>query len=694
MRTDVKEGRPYPLGPSLDARGANFALFSAHAEKIELCLFDLQGRREIDRITLPEHTDGIWHGYVPELRRGALYGYRVHGPYAPAEGHRFNPHKLLIDPYARDIVGPLRVSEAHLGYRHGAPRGDTTPDRRDNARFMPKCRLVDETFSWGDDRPPRHPWSETVIYEMHAGGMTQLNPLIDGPQRGSFAGLHAKPVIDHLKKLGVTAIELLPIHVCVDEGHLADRGLRNYWGYNSIGYFAPDRRFTGGGSEIEFKRMVAAFHAAGIEVLLDVVYNHTAEGNHLGPTLCFRGIDNASYYCLDPENRRHYKDFTGCGNSLQLANPRVLQMVIDSLRYWVEIMHVDGFRFDLATTLARTAEAFDPDSGFFAVVMQDPVLSTVKLIAEPWDLGERGYQLGSFPPGWSEWNDRYRDAIRRFWRGDGGIIGEVAARLSGSADLFHHDGRRASASINFVTAHDGFVLEDLVSYNAKHNDANQENNQDGTDHNMSWNAGVEGPTQDAAILALRRRQKRNFLATLLLSRGVPMLLAGDEMGNTQHGNNNAYAQDNEVGWVGWSGLGRDGEDLTKFVARLVALRRERGLGSDRFLSGAVDPHNGRRDLAWLRPDGTEMTAPDWHFPDARFLAALFGETVEPLLILLNAHHEILRFTLPALRGVSGWRLEINTALASGLSNESVPAKAHYEVPPRCLILAIGRAGAT
>jgi isoamylase len=691
MRTDVRAGRPYPLGPTIDASGANFALFSAHAEKVELCLFDPQGRREIDRITLPENSGGIWHGYVPELRPGALYGYRVHGPYVPTEGHRFNPHKLLLDPYARDVVGSLRVSEAHLGYRTGSTRGDTNPDRRDNARFMPKCRLVDETFSWGDDRPPRHPWSDTIIYELHATGFTRLFPGIDEAQRGTVAALRSPAVINHLRRLGVTAVELLPVHMSVDEGHLAKNGLHNYWGYNSIGFFAPDRRLLGG-NEQEFKHMVAAFHAAGIEVILDVVYNHTAEGNHLGPTLSFRGIDNASYYWLNPEDKRYYLDFTGCGNSLQLTHPRVLQMVVDSLRYWATVMHVDGFRFDLATTLARRFDGFDPDSSFFAVLMQDPVLSTMKLIAEPWDLGIGGYQLGRFPPGWSEWSDRYRDAMRRFWRGDGGMIGEVAARLSGSADIFNHDGRRPTASINFVTAHDGFVLQDLVSYNAKHNEANGEENKDGSDENLSWNSGAEGETTDPAIRDLRHRQRRNFLATLLLSHGVPMLLAGDEVGNSQQGNNNAYAQDNEIGWVDWSGLGTEGQDLSGFVARLVALRREQRLARDRFMSGALDHETGHKDIAWLRPDGQEMTEQDWHFPDARFFAALLGAGKAPVVILLNGHHEPLDFTMPKVAGVTHWSLTVNTALPSGVGDGAVPVDATWQVEPRALILAIGTPG--
>ena len=689
--TRVKSGRPYPIGPSLDAGGANFALFSAHAEKVELCLFDSQGRREVERLALPENTGGVWHGYIPELESGALYGYRVHGPYAPAEGHRFNPNKLLLDPYARDIVGSLRVSAAHLGYRLGSPRGDVNPDRHDNARLMPKCRLVDETFSWGADQPPRHPWSDTVIYELHGAGYTRLLPKIDTSLRGTLTALRLPAVLDHLHRLGVTAVELLPVHTSVDDGPLLDRGLRNYWGYNTIGFFAPDRRLLGKGDEHEFKRMVAAFHAAGIEVILDVVYNHTAEGNHLGPTLAFRGIDNASYYWLKPNDRRYYDDFTGTGNSLCVANPHVLQMVADSLRYWVTVMHVDGFRFDLATTLGRGPNGFDPNGTFLATLLQDPVLSTVKLIAEPWDLGLGGYQLGHFPPGWSEWNDRYRDAMRRFWRGDG-IIGEVAARLAGSADFFGHDGRHASASINFVTAHDGFVLQDLVSYTSKHNEANGEENHDGADENLSSNYGVEGPSDDPAIVECRNRQRRNFLATLLLSQGVPMLLAGDEVGNSQQGNNNAYCQDNEIGWVDWSGLGTEGKDLTDFISRLVRLRRERGLARDHFVTGAIDHEHGLKDIAWLRPDGQEMTEQDWHFPDARFFATLLtGEKdKEPVIILLNSHHEPLDFMMPAVSGITHWSMIVNTALPSGFGDRHCPVSEIHQVEPRSLVLAIGK----
>jgi len=688
MATNIRAGRPFPLGPQVDARGANFALFSAHAERVELCLFDGQGRREVERIILPENSDGIWHGYLPEAYPGLLYGYRVHGPYEPSAGHRFNPHKLLIDPYARELDGAIRLSDLHFGYRVGSPRGDLSFDRRDNARAMPKCRLVDESFSWGRDEPPRHPLRDTVIYEMHVAGFTWRNERVDRVARGTLAGLRTQPAIDHLMKLGVTAVEFLPVHAWVDDRHLVERGLRNYWGYNTIGFFAPEPRFLWQGKHIEFKHTVAALHAAGIEVILDVVYNHTAEGNELGPTLSFRGIDNASYYWLAADKRR-YMDFTGCGNSLQLANPRVLRMVVDSLRYWVEIMHVDGFRFDLATTLARGFVGFAADTPFLDVLAQDPVLAQIKLIAEPWDIGEGGYRLGGFPPGWSEWNDRYRQAVRRYWRGDGGIIGEVAARFAGSSDVFGHDMRRPTASVNFITAHDGFTLQDLVSFNEKHNEANGEDNRDGSSDNASWNCGEEGPSESEAVVALRRRQRRNFLATLLLSQGVPMLLAGDELANSQDGNNNVYCQDNEIGWVDWSREGIAEDDLTDFVALLIEVRRKYGLSRDHFLKGEVRHATGRKDIAWYRTDGEEMTEPDWRFPDARFLAVVVDGSHRPALIFLNAHFEALLVSVPSAAGVDAWQMEINTVEPGGRGRERLHPGQAFEVPERCLILMLG-----
>ena len=691
MTSRMRTGRPYPIGPQADARGANFALFSAHAEKVELCLFDEHGRRELERIALPENTEGIWHGYLPGAYPGLLYGYRVHGPYAPQEGHRFNPQKLLIDPYARELDGPFHIGDLHFGYRIGSPRGDLAIDRRDNARVMPKCRLVDESFSWGDDRPLRHPLRDTVIYEMHVGGFTRMHPEIPDHLRGSFAALREPAAIDHLRRLGVTAVEFLPVHAWVDDRHLVERNLRNYWGYNSIGFFAPDPRHVGASSHAELKHTVAALHAVGIEVILDVVYNHTAEGNELGPTLCFRGIDNASYYWQSPESARHCMDFTGCGNSLHLTHPRVLQMVVDSLRYWAEIMHVDGFRFDLASTLARGPAGFDSNAPFLDVLAQDPVLAQVKLIAEPWDVGEGGYRVGGFPPGWSEWNDRYRDTMRRYWRGDGGIIGEVAGRFAASADIYRHDQRRPSASVNYITAHDGFTLQDLVSYNDKHNEANGEDNKDGTNDNAAWNCGVEGPTDDEAVIRLRQQQRRNLLATLLLSQGVPMILAGDEIANGQGGNNNAYCQDNETGWIDWSGRNNQGQDLTDFVARLIALRRDCGLSHEHFLAGTVCSPSGRKDIAWFRADGQEMTEDDWHFPDARFLAvAVDGAT--PTLILLNAHFEPLTATIPSVAGIAVWRIEINTAEANGTGTGTRTPGEALDVPARALAMLLGTPG--
>jgi isoamylase len=574
----------------------------------------------------------------------------------------------------------------------GSPRGDLSYDRRDNARLMPKCRLVDDCFSWGRDEPPRRPLRDTVIYEMHAAGFTWRNERVDRGARGTLAGLRTQAAIDHLLRLGVTAVEFLPVHAWVDDRHLVDRGLRNYWGYSSIGFFAPEPRLVWRANHAEFKHTVAALHAVGIEIILDVVYNHTAEGNELGPTLCFRGIDNASYYWLSADDKRRYIDFTGCGNSLHLANPRVLQMVVDSLRYWVEVMHVDGFRFDLATTLARGPAGFTPDAPFLDVLAQDPVLAQVKLIAEPWDLGDGGYRLGGFPPGWSEWNDRYRNAMRRYWRGDGGIIGEVAARFVGSADIFGHDKRRPTANVNFITAHDGFTLQDLVSYNEKHNEANGENNRDGSSDNASWNCGEEGPSENQTVVKLRQRQRRNFLATLILSQGVPMLLAGDEFANSQDGNNNAYCQDNEIGWIDWSGEGVAEQDLTDFVARLIKLRRESGLAHDHFLQGEVMPETTRKDIAWYRADGQEMTEPDWHFPDARFLAVVVDGGLRPALIFLNAHFEKLTVHIPSVPGIGAWVMEISTVEPDGKGKERLQPEQAFDMPERCLLLMLGEPG--
>jgi isoamylase len=669
----IKSGLPYPLGATWDGRGVNFALFSANATKVELCLFDAAGVREIARCALPECTDEVWHGYLPDARPGTLYGYRVNGPYDPGRGHRFNVHKLLLDPYAKSLHGSFRWSDAHFGYRIGSPRQDLSFDRRDSARGMPKCRVVDPGFTWGADRAPDRPWSETIIYETHLRGFTKLHPAVPEALKGTAAGMSVREVIDYLKALGITAIELLPIHAFVNGRHLSERGLANYWGYDSIAFFAPEPRYLATGSLAEFKTMVTLLHDAGIEVILDVVYNHTGEGNQLGPTLCFRGIDNASYYRL-ADDPRGYIDFTGTGNTLNLTHPRVLQMVMDSLRYWVTDVHVDGFRFDLCTTLGREAQDFNPGSGFLDAVRQDPVLSRVKLIAEPWDVGPDGYQLGNFGPGWSEWNDRYRDNARRFWRGDEGVLPELAARLAGSADLFDHRARRPSSSINFVTAHDGFTLADLVSYERKHNEANGEDSRDGHNENYSVHYGVEGPTDDPAINALRRRHRRNLLATLLFSQGTPMLLGGDEFGRSQKGNNNAYCQDNEISWFDWA-VPSGEQEMIAFVRRLIALRRQHPvIRWPRFLHGHHRSPEGVKDITWLSPAGTEMTPEQWQEGQRRCVGLMLNGEAEtpidadgtplacPLLILLiNGGGNAEDFVLPAVPRGRGWARLIDTA---------------------------------
>jgi len=677
MRSTVWPGRPYPLGATWDGEGVNFALFSEHADKVELCLFDPGGRHEAERIALPERTDQVWHGYLPQARPGQRYGYRVYGPYKPQEGHRFNPNKLLLDPYARDFYGNLRWHDALFGYGIGRRDGDLSFDRRDSAPYMPRCQVVDTAFTWGDDRPPRIPWSDTVIYEMHVKGFTQRHPDVPPALRGRYGGLACAPVIEYLRRLGVTAVELMPVHVAVDDRHLLERGLTNYWGYNTIGFFAPDPRFAQRDPVSEFKIMVKTLHSAGIEVILDVVYNHTAEGNQMGPTLCFRGIDNASYYRLSPEAPRYYVDFTGCGNTFNMRQPRVLQLMMDSLRYWVQEMHVDGFRFDLASALARGLHEVDRLAAFFEVIHQDPVLQRVKLIAEPWDIAHGGYQVGNFPPGWAEWNGKYRDAVRAYWKGEGGLIGELAYRLTGSSDLYEGDGRRPHASINFVTAHDGFTLADLVSHNDKHNEANGEDNRDGSDNNLSWNCGAEGWTDDPTVLLLRAQQQRNFLATLLLSQGVPMLLAGDEIGRSQRGNNNAYCQDNEISWVDWELAGQQ-QPLFDFVSRLIRLRREHPVfRRPRFFQGRRIKGVGVKDIVWYNPDGQEMSDEEWDQAFARCLGLLLtGEALpdmdargRPLrdgnfLLLFNAHHETIEFTLPRVVSDLGWLGVLDTALSA------------------------------
>jgi len=674
--TAVWPGHPYPRGATWDGDGVNFAVFSQHAEKVELALFDDRGRHERQRITLRERTDHVWHCYLPEARPGMAYGYYMHGQYKPEEGHRFNHHKLLLDPYAKDFVGKLRWNDALYGYTVGHKKGDLSFDRRESAGYLPKCRVLEPAFTWGDDRPPQIPWQDMVIYELQVRGFTMRHPGIPEALRGSYAGLGSAPAISHLKRLGVTTVELMPVHSFINDRYLAEKGLQNFWGYNTLGFFAPEMRYCASGKVKEFKTMVKALHSAGIEVLLDVVYNHSCEGHQMGPTLSFRGIDNASYYIL-AEDRRFYADFTGCGNTLNLEHPRVLQLVMDSLRYWVEEMHVDGFRFDLASALAREGGQVQHLGGFFDVIRQDPVLNRVKLIAEPWDLGDGGYQVGNFPPGWAEWNDRYRDGLRSYWKGDGGVIGEFARRLSGSSDLYAASGKRPTASINFVTAHDGFTLHDLVSYNDKHNEANGEDNRDGHSHNRSWNCGVEGPTDDPDINELRERQKRNLLASLLLSQGVPMLVAGDEIGRTQNGNNNAYCQDNEISWVDWS-MTPEKTQLLGFVRKLLALRRSHPTFRRRdFFAGEASQGNGLKDLVWLKPDGGEMTQTEWEQDFARCLGMYLsggalhtvsqhGRAIfdDDFLVLFNAHHEDVEFHMPELGG-EAWQTLIDTTHPSG-----------------------------
>jgi glycogen operon protein len=604
------------MGATFDGNGVNFAVFSANAVQIDLCLFSADGRREIARLAFTERDGDIWHGYVPGLMPGARYGFRAHGPYQPENGHRFNPNKLLLDPYARMLDGRLKWSDALMGYRVGSPKADLSFDTRDSAFAMPKSVVCDPTFAWQGDAAPERSLRDTVIYEAHVKGMTALHPGVEEGQRGTYLGLCSDQVLDHLQKLGVTAVELMPSQAFLDERFLVARGLQNYWGYQTIGFFAPEPRYMSQGALWEFQAMVRRFHSAGIEVLMDVVYNHTGEGDHMGPTLCFRGLDNASYYTLI-DGGRHYANDTGTGNTLNLTHPMVLRMVMDSLRYWVEVAHVDGFRFDLATTLAREAHGYDPRGGFLDALRQDPVLARVKLIAEPWDIGQGGYQLGRFPHPFLEWNDRFRDGVRRFWRGDAAMTADLAKRILGSAEQFDHAGRAATSSINFVTAHDGFTLEDLVSFNAKHNFANGEDNRDGHSENHSDNMGVEGAASDPAVRAARDARKRALLATLMLAQGTPMLTAGDEIGKSQGGNNNAYAQDNAIGWLDWENVDAG---LLAFVRRLTAVRRALpAVRQARFLHGRAREQDGHRDLIWRKPDGQEPSQDDWHDPAWRTL---------------------------------------------------------------------------
>ncbi len=687
MSRRLRPGSPWPLGASRDRQGTNFALFSAHAEQVELCLFDPNGR-ERERITLPEYTDQVWHGYLAGIEPGQRYGYRVHGPWAPCEGQRFNPAKLLIDPYARMLDGPIRCHPSHQG-----ATADGKPDPRNSAAHTPRSIVLDPDESYRGTRPDTA-WPDTVIYETHVRGFSMRHPGVVEALRGSFAGFASEALIEHLVDLGVTAVEWLPVQAFADEYFLLERDLNNYWGYAPIAWCAPEPRYLAGQNPDTVRATVERLHQAGIEVIIDVVYNHTAEGNHLGPTLCYRGIDNRSYYRLHPADPSHYIDDAGCGNSLNLQHPRVLQLVTDSLRHWVERFGVDGFRFDLATALGRTATDFDPHAPLLSAIGQDPILSRCKLIAEPWDVGPGGYRLGGFPPGWSEWNDRARDSLRRFWRGDPDQLPELARRLHGSSELFGQAGRRPWASINFVTSHDGFTLRDLVSYSGKHNEANREANRDGHHHNFSANHGVEGPTEDPIILALRDRQRRNLIASLLLSQGTPMLLAGDEFGQTQQGNNNAYCQDNPLAWLDWGRLASDAA-FHGFVRQAIALRRRYPvLRRPRFQHGQErSPSTGLADLVWLTADGRPMSESDWHDSEQRSLGLLLAGDAGPylradgepdidatLLILLNAADGPIEFSLP-LPGP--WRVELNTADAS-----IAQTRDQVQVPERSLLLLV------
>ncbi|MBX9931884.1 MAG: glycogen debranching protein GlgX [Methylobacterium sp.] len=695
----IREGSPYPLGANWDGLGVNFALFSAHATKVELCLFDDAGEREIERIELPEYTDEIWHGYLPDARPGTIYGYRVHGPYEPKAGHRFNHNKLLIDPYAKGLVGSITWHPALFGYQMESG-DDLTFDERDSAPFTRRSRVIDPAFTWGRDRKPNVSWEKTVLYETHVKGFTKTHPLVPERLRGTYAGLSNPAVLDYIKSLGVTSVELLPVHAFVQDDYLQEKGLVNYWGYNTISFFTPARRYAAvpDFAFSEFKEMVARMHGAGLEVILDVVYNHTAEGNEKGPTLSFKGVDNASYYRLLPGQEQFYINDTGTGNTLNLSHPRVLQLVTDSLRYWATEMRVDGFRFDLATILGREPHGFDEGGGFLDTCLQDPVLNGVKLIAEPWDCGPGGYQVGGFPPGWAEWNDRFRDDVRGYWRGDEGLLPALASRITGSADKFNKRGRKPWASVNFLTAHDGFTLADTVSYNEKHNEANGEGNRDGHSHNLSMNYGVEGQTDDPEIKAVRQRQMRNMLATLFLSRGTPMLLAGDEFARSQGGNNNAYCQDNEVSWVNWEAIGASERDLAAFTQRLMHLRSALPiLTRGRFLTAAYDDDLGVKDVTWLRPDGEEMTTENWTQGDARSMAVLLDGRAQAtgihrrggdatLLLLYNAYHDMVSFTLPESVGGEAWTRLIDTNLSDSQEAAHVGIGETYDVTGRSMLM--------
>lgn len=703
MEPKIYTGSPYPLGATFDGKGVNFALFSEHAENVELCLYgDTEETVEIAKISLKEKTHQVWHIYLEGLKPGQRYGYRVHGPYEPQQGHRFNPNKLLIDPYAKAISGTVQWNDALFGYAIGDTVSDLSFSDTDSAPYVPKSVVIDTAFDWEGDRPPSIPMHQTVIYEAHVKGFTALHPDIPEEIRGTYAGMAHPAAIAYLKEMGITAIELLPVHHFLTDRHLQDKGLSNYWGYNSIGFFAPDVRYSSNGTHgeqvTEFKNMVKSLHAAGIEVILDVVYNHTGEGNEMGPTLSFRGIDNAAYYRL-AEDERFYMDFTGTGNTLHARQPNVLRMIMDSLRYWIQEMHVDGFRFDLASALARELHDVDKLSSFFDVIHQDPVISQVKLIAEPWDIGEGGYQVGEFPPGWAEWNGKYRDCIRDYWIGADSMIGEFANRLTGSSDLYRGDNRTPSASINFITAHDGFTLNDLVSYNEKHNEANGEDNNDGDNHNRSWNCGAEGPTDDAEINSLRAKQRRNLLTTLFLSQGVPMLVAGDEFGRTQQGNNNAYCQDNAISWLDWEKMDIS---LLNFTKSLIAFRREHpSLCRRKWFQGMPIRGTGLEDIVWFLPDATEMDDSHWQNDFARSLAVFLngqgirsfdhnGEKItdQHFYLIFNAYWEDVDYKLPDHNYSSSWSNVLDTNRDTLTEHKTFAANEIVVVPPRSVLVFI------
>ncbi|RKP03660.1 hypothetical protein CXG81DRAFT_23772 [Caulochytrium protostelioides] len=695
----VEEGKPFPLGATWDGLGVNFALFSVNAVAVELCLFNEDGSEELERIPLPEYTDEVWHGYLPDATPGTIYGYRVHGPYDPANGHRFNPNKLLLDPYAKATVGKIIWDHALFAYTIGHPDEDMSFDERDSAPFMSKCRVIDTAYTWSrKEQHPEIPWETTIIYEAHVKGFTKKHPAVPEHLAGTYAGLGQPAVVEYLKDLGVTALELLPVHHFVDDGYLLDKGLVNYWGYNSIGFFSPEQRYSASGSINEFKSMVASYHARGLEIILDVVYNHTPEGNEKGPMLCFKGIDNHTYYKLMPDNKRYYVNDTGCGNTLDLTHGRVIQMVTDSLRYWYQEMHVDGFRFDLATILGREPWGFNESGSFLDSVRQDPCLANAKLIAEPWDVGLGGYQVGNFAPGWAEWNDRFRDTVREYWKGDEGKLPGMAACFTASGDMFNRRGRRPWASVNFITAHDGFCLHDLVSYNEKHNHDNGEDGRDGANDNLSWNHGVEGPTSDNWIISMRERTKRNMLCTLLFSQGTPMILSGDELGRTKNGNNNTYCQDNDFNWIDWVGITAEGRDMIEFVRRLITLRQTFPiLRRRRFFTGEWNPQLGVKDVTWLTPLGEEMAPESWENPNARCLGVLLDGRAQTsgimrpgtdvtVLMVMNSYHDMVTFKLPTTVGGIEWQLFVDTNQPLLTSVPSFPYGHEYVVTGRSFLL--------